>query len=97
MGLLRCNVEEVAKAVVCGIAAHGILEGEKEMKEHDIVIALSDLDEGRVQKGAQGTVIDVYANPEGYEVEFEVADGWLAVSCDPQDIELRGVAMRKAV
>lgn len=67
------------------------------MKEHDIVIALNDLDEGRVRKGAQGTVIDVYSNPEGYEVEFEVVDGWHAVSCDPQEIELRGEPMRKAV
>ena len=67
------------------------------MKEHDIVIALNDLDEGRVQKGAKGTIIDVYSNPAGYEVEFMLDDGadWIAVSCEPYEIELRSEQLRK--
>jgi len=67
------------------------------MKEHDIVIALSDLDEGRVKKGAKGTIIDVYSRPAGYEVEFMLDEGndWIAVSCEPHEIALLSEPLRK--
>lgn len=67
------------------------------MKEGDIVVALTDLDEGRVKKGMEGTIIDVYSNPLGYEVEYEVEKGvfWHTVSCYPHEISLRSEPLRK--
>jgi hypothetical protein len=67
------------------------------MKEYDIVVALSDLDEGRVKKGAEGTIIHTHTNPAGYEVDFMLDGGadWIVVSCEPHEVALRSEPTRK--
>lgn len=45
------------------------------IKEHELVIALRDVPEKGVRKGAVGTIVHVYPGGEAYEVEFLRLDG----------------------
>lgn len=64
------------------------------MKEFDVVVALRDLTghSGEpVKAGETGTILDVFADPPGYHVEFGDIenDDVLIVTCHPGDITLR--------
>ncbi len=65
------------------------------MKEFEMVIAARDLENGLVRAGQEGAIVDVHANPEGYEVDFEVGDGWEIVTCYPADIVPKYTDVRK--
>ena len=41
-----------------------------EIKEHDIVTLINDLDVPQIKAGETGTVIHIYPNSKAYEVEF---------------------------
>ncbi|GAB1410282.1 hypothetical protein MASR1M90_14360 [Desulfovibrionales bacterium] len=56
------------------------------MKELEFVAATRDLEDGLIKAGYEGTIVHVYEDPEGYEVDFEVEDGWELVTCNPEDI-----------
>ncbi len=67
------------------------------MKLWDVVVALTDLEGGEIKRGSEGTILDVYTDPLGYEVDFEVngGDDWVPVSCYPHEICLCSDYLRK--
>lgn len=67
------------------------------MNEFDIVIALKDLQGGKILAGSEGTILDVFSDPVGYYVEFDDVenDDVFIVTCHPGDIEVKKVALRK--
>ena len=65
------------------------------MKEFEIVIATRDLEGGLVKAGQEGAIVDIHTDPEGYEVDFEVGDGWEVVTCCPADIVPKYGQLRK--
>ena len=45
------------------------------LKEHDTAILTIDLDKYHLKAGDIGTVVAIYDNGEGYEIEFFTASG----------------------
>ena len=45
------------------------------IKEHDIVVLTEDVPEEQLTAGDVGTVVHIYKNGEGYEVEFMTLTG----------------------
>jgi hypothetical protein len=66
------------------------------IKENDLVVSVKSLQGGEIPVGTIGTVIDVYTNPMGFEVEFCINDEYIPVGCHSDEIILAKDRLQKA-
>ena len=64
------------------------------IKEHDRVVLVTSVPAEGLEAGDAGTVVDVYEDGQGYEVEFVTLDGHTAAVATLESSKVRPVSRR---